>query len=76
MILKLFFDPSREVAVAANLGAKSTSFPHLVVRMTFARAETPACNKVNCMDNCYTGHRQTNYLINGRMQTKVNNNNN
>jgi len=39
---------------------KSTCDPHLVVRMTFARAVAPAYNKKG---NCYAGYRQTNYLI-------------
>ena len=41
------------------LWAKSTSFPHLVVRMTFARAAPPAYDKKG---NCYAGRKQTNYL--------------
>ena len=54
--LKLFFDPSRDVAV---LWAKSTSIANLVVRMTFTRAAPPAYDKKG---SCYAGRRQTNYL--------------
>jgi len=40
---EVFFDPSTDVAVVTNfVGKKSTSNPHLVVRMTFARAAPPA----------------------------------
>jgi len=42
------------------LWAKSTSSPHLVVRMTFAMAAPPAHDKKG---NCYAERRQTNYLI-------------
>jgi len=41
------------------LWAKLTFSPHLVVRMTFARA-APAYGKKG---SCYAEHRQTNYLI-------------
>ena len=46
------------------LWAKSSSNTHVVVRVTFARAAPPAYDEKG---NCYTGHRQTNYLIR-RMQ--------
>jgi len=43
--LKLFFDSSRDVAVATNFAGKID----LVVHMTFARAALPAYDK---KDNC------------------------
>jgi len=42
------------------LRAKSTSNPHLVVRVTFARAALPAYDKKGY---CNAGRKQTNYLI-------------
>jgi len=42
------------------LRAKSTSNPHLVVRVTFARAAPPAYDKKGY---CNAGRKQTNYLI-------------
>jgi len=61
--LKLFFRSQRNVAVATNFVGKidrlPSSNPHLVVRVTFVRAAPKGDKKVNC----YTGRRQTNYLI-------------
>jgi len=54
--LKLLFDPPRDVAVATNSGEKSTSIPHLVVRVAFARAALPAYDKMGGGD-CYAGRR-------------------
>ena len=42
----IFFDPSRSVAVATSFVGRSTSNPHLVVRVTFARAAPPAYDKI------------------------------
>jgi len=50
--------------------AKSTSIPHFVVRMTLARAAPPAYDK---KDSCYTGRRQTNYLIHWTQANKLSN---
>ena len=51
----IFFDPSRDVAVATN--AVGTIDPHsnLVVRMTFARAAPPAYDNKG---SCYAGRKQ------------------
>ena len=64
--LKLFFDPSRDVAVATNFVAKSTSNTGLVVRMTFTRAAPPAYDKndniiaMQGVGTRHTGRRRTN----------------
>ena len=50
--------------------AKSTSIPHFVVRMTLARAAPPVYDK---KDSCYTGRRQTNYLIQWTQANKLSN---
>jgi len=57
---EVIFDPSRDVTVATNFVDKSTCIPHLVVRMTFARAAPPAYDKNG---NCYPGRMQTYYII-------------
>jgi len=57
---EVIFDPSRDVTVATNFVDKSTCIPHLVVRMTFARAAPPAYDKNG---SCYAGRMQTYYII-------------
>jgi len=64
--LKLFFDPSRDVAVATNFVGKidlqSTPFTSRDIhqRVLFMFYLAPAYDKKN---SCYAGRRQTNYLI-------------
>ena len=60
--LKLLFEPPRDVAVATNSGEKSTSIPHLVVRVAFGRAAPPAYDKKGGAI-VMQGAGQTNYLI-------------
>jgi len=56
----IFFDPSRDVAVATNfVGKIDLQSTPCVVRMIFARAAPPAYDKKG---NCCSGRRQTNYL--------------
>ena len=55
----IFSIPQGTLPWQPMLSAESTSIPHLVVRMTFARAAPPAYDKKG---NCYAGRRQTNYL--------------
>ena len=71
---EVIFYPSRDVAVATNFVAKSTSNTGLVVRMTFTRAAPPAYDK---NDNCYAGRRhqthwtQANQLTGGEGDKRV-----
>jgi len=54
--LKLFFSIAQGTLLwQPILWTKSTSKPHLVVRMTFARAAPPAYDK-KC--NCYAGRKK------------------
>ena len=58
--LVIFSIPQGMLPWQPILWAKSTSIPHLVVRIAFARAAPPAYDKKG---NCCVGRRQTNYLI-------------
>ena len=55
----IFSIPQGTLPCQPMLSAESTFIPHLVVRMTFARAAPAAYDKKG---NCYTGRRQTNHL--------------
>jgi len=69
--LKLFFSISQgTLRWQQILWAKSTSNPHLVLRMAFARAAPPAYNKKG---NCHAGRRQTNYLIRWTQENQLSN---
>jgi len=59
---EVIFHRSRNVAVTTNFVGRGewASNPHLVVRMTFARAAPPAYVKKG---NCYAGRRHKNYLL-------------
>ena len=57
--LKLFFDLSRDVAVATNFVGKIDFRTHFVVRVTFSRTALPAYDKKG---SCYAGRRLTNCL--------------